>query len=34
MGGTLQRHYLHALPKTTKPVGERINLTFRWTGST
>jgi alkylated DNA repair dioxygenase AlkB len=34
MGGTLQRHYLHALPKTTKPVGERINLTFRWTRGT
>jgi alkylated DNA repair dioxygenase AlkB len=34
LGGTLQRHYLHALPKTTKPVGERINLTFRWTRST
>jgi alkylated DNA repair dioxygenase AlkB len=33
MGGTLQRHYLHALPKTTKHVGERINLTFRWTES-
>ena len=31
MGGTLQRHYLHALPKTTEAVGVRINLTFRWT---
>jgi alkylated DNA repair dioxygenase AlkB len=31
MGGTLQRHYRHALPKTSKPVGERVNLTFRWT---
>ncbi len=34
MGGTLQHHYLHALPKTTAPVGERINLTFRWTVGT
>ncbi len=25
-----QRDYLHALPKTTRPVAERINLTFRW----
>jgi alkylated DNA repair dioxygenase AlkB len=33
MGGTLQRHYLHALPKTSQSVGERINLTFRWTGA-
>lgn len=24
-----QRHYRHALPKTARPVGERINLTFR-----
>lgn len=29
MGGQTQRHYRHALPRTAKPVGERINLTFR-----
>ncbi len=29
MGPGTQRHWLHAVPKTTKPVGERINLTFR-----
>jgi alkylated DNA repair dioxygenase AlkB len=29
MGGTLQHHWVHELPKTTRPVGERINLTFR-----
>lgn len=29
MAGKTQRHYLHALPKTTRAVGERINLTFR-----
>jgi alkylated DNA repair dioxygenase AlkB len=29
MRGDTQRHYRHALPKTAKPVGERINLTFR-----
>jgi alkylated DNA repair dioxygenase AlkB len=29
MAGQTQRHHLHALPKTTRPVGERINLTFR-----
>ena len=29
MGGTLQHHWMHELPKTTHPVGERINLTFR-----
>ncbi|XHH29129.1 alpha-ketoglutarate-dependent dioxygenase AlkB [Xanthomonas euroxanthea] len=29
MGGDTQRHYKHALPRTAKPVGERINLTFR-----
>jgi alkylated DNA repair dioxygenase AlkB len=31
MAGQTQRHYLHALPKTTRAVGERINLTFRRT---
>jgi len=29
MGGTLQHHWKHELPKTKHPVGERINLTFR-----
>jgi alkylated DNA repair dioxygenase AlkB len=29
MRGDTQRHYRHALPRTAKPVGERINLTFR-----
>ncbi len=29
MGGDTQRHYRHALPRTARPVGERINLTFR-----
>lgn len=29
MGRGSQRHWLHALPKTARPVGERINLTFR-----
>jgi hypothetical protein len=29
MAGTLQHFWDHALPKTAKPVGERINLTFR-----
>jgi alkylated DNA repair dioxygenase AlkB len=29
MRGDTQRHYRHALPRTAKPVGSRINLTFR-----
>ena len=29
MGGDTQRNYRHALPRTTRPVDERINLTFR-----
>lgn len=29
MAGPTQQHYRHALPRTAKPVGERINLTFR-----
>ena len=29
MGGDTQSHYRHALPRTSKPVGARINLTFR-----
>jgi len=30
MAGDTQRLYRHALPRTARPVGERINLTFRW----
>ncbi|MFP7722490.1 alpha-ketoglutarate-dependent dioxygenase AlkB family protein [Lysobacter sp. A3-1-A15] len=30
MGEGSQRHYRHALPRTARPVGERVNLTFRW----
>lgn len=29
MAGALQRHFLHAILKTRKPVAPRINLTFR-----
>lgn len=29
MAGPTQHHYLHAVPKTARPVGERVNLTFR-----
>lgn len=29
MGGLTQRRCEHEIPRTTKPVGERINLTFR-----
>jgi len=29
MDGTMQRYYKHSVPKTTKKVGPRINLTFR-----
>lgn len=29
MAGVLQHHWRHALPKTTRPVGPRVNLTFR-----
>jgi len=29
MGGTLQHHWQHELPKTKEAVGARINLTFR-----
>lgn len=31
MAGSTQHHWQHAVPKTAKPVGPRINLTFRWT---
>lgn len=30
MRGATQANYRHALPRTARPVGERINLTFRW----
>lgn len=29
MGGTMQHHWQHCVPKTTKPIAARINLTFR-----
>lgn len=29
MGGGTQNHWLHQIPKTARPIGERINLTFR-----
>ncbi|OQD41798.1 alpha-ketoglutarate-dependent dioxygenase AlkB [Croceivirga radicis] len=29
MKGTTQHHWLHQIPKTAKPIGPRINLTFR-----
>ena len=32
MWGASQRDYRHAVPPTAKPVGERLNFTFRWTG--
>jgi alkylated DNA repair dioxygenase AlkB len=32
MAGTCQHHWLHGVPKTEAPVGERINLTFRKIG--
>lgn len=30
MRGPTQQHWLHALPKTARPVGPRLNLTFRY----
>ena len=30
MKGTTQHHWLHQIPKTKKPIGKRINLTFRF----
>jgi alkylated DNA repair dioxygenase AlkB len=32
MSGATQHHWLHALPKTRRPAGERINLTLRQVG--
>lgn len=34
MAGDTQRNYRHALPRTARPVGARINLTFRQVGAT
>ena len=31
MWGHSQRDFQHAVPPTAKPVGERLNFTFRWT---
>ncbi len=33
MEGPTQHHWLHALPKTVRPIGERLNLTYRWIGT-
>lgn len=33
MAGDCQRAWQHSLPKTTKPLGQRVNLTFRCTAS-
>lgn len=30
MAGTTQHYWQHAVPKTAKAIGPRINLTFRW----
>lgn len=30
MGGQTQHHYQHSLPKSARPLAERLNLTFRW----
>ena len=30
MKGTTQQEWQHSIPKTAKPVGPRINLTYRW----
>ena len=30
MSGQLQRHWLHGINKSTRPLGERLNLTFRY----
>jgi len=34
MRGPTQRHWQHALPKTARPIGPRLNLTFRWVAAT
>ena len=33
MAGKTQENWQHSIPKTTKSVGVRINLTFRWTNN-
>lgn len=33
MGGACQHAWEHSVPKTARPVGQRINLTFRWTAA-
>jgi alkylated DNA repair dioxygenase AlkB len=33
MRGPTQRHWLHSIPKTTVPLGPRLNLTFRFVTS-
>lgn len=33
MAGDTQRHYRHALPRSARVIGARINLTFRWVGT-
>jgi alkylated DNA repair dioxygenase AlkB len=30
MSGQLQKHWLHGINKSTRPLGERLNLTFRY----
>lgn len=30
MAGTSQRYWQHSVPKTARPCGPRLNLTFRW----
>ena len=30
MGGKMQHYWLHQIPKTSKPINKRINLTFRF----
>jgi alkylated DNA repair dioxygenase AlkB len=32
MSGQLQRNWLHGINKSTRPLGERLNLTFRYIG--
>ncbi|MFN5187088.1 MAG: alpha-ketoglutarate-dependent dioxygenase AlkB, partial [Planctomycetota bacterium] len=29
MAGNMQQHWQHEVPKTKRPVGKRINLTYR-----
>jgi alkylated DNA repair dioxygenase AlkB len=29
MAGSMQEHWQHEVPKTKRPVGQRINLTYR-----